>query len=505
MKRLMIFGLFFLSFSVLAAQDNKPDIGINLTGIADWSTQYPFADAFKTARPWISQREGAAWGEGGALALTEEGWVAALEEGQYAETLFFSHTPALAQGMEGNYTLLYEGSGTLTVSGSGVITSEEAGRIMIAAKPSQGSIFLQLRATDPQNPIRAMRLYLPDTNASMTFNPLFLERIQPFTVLRFMDWMNTNNSTLVAWEDRPKVTDAFWSEKGVPVEIMVQLANTLGADAWFNMPHAANDTYINEFAAYVAANLDRSLTAYVEYSNETWNGQFQQANYVSEQGLTLNLAAGDGFWSGLRYHSKRAVEIFAIWEQAMGSERLVRVLASQAANNWTAEQVADFEGAAQQADAIAIAPYFSCDDPANPASIETVIAAGVEGLLNNQLTNVREGGCAYAYVTANLEIARRYNLDLVAYEGGQHLAGYGGSQNNDALTSLFITANRNPRMKDIYTEYLANWVALGGGTFMAFADVGEYTRFGSWGLLETLTQDPTTAPKYQALVEFIGS
>ncbi|MEJ5238934.1 MAG: hypothetical protein WHT82_11275, partial [Limisphaera sp.] len=39
-------------------------LGINLSGIADWNTEHPFADAFKTARPWISQRTGAPWGQG---------------------------------------------------------------------------------------------------------------------------------------------------------------------------------------------------------------------------------------------------------------------------------------------------------------------------------------------------------------------------------------------------------------------------------------------------------
>jgi hypothetical protein len=92
---------------------------------------------------------------------------------------------------------------------------------------------------------------------------------------------------------------------------------------------------------------------------------------------------------------------------------------------------------------------------------------------------------------------------LVAYEGGQHLAGYGGAEQHEALTQLFIAANRHPRMQDIYLTYLRTWQSLGGGLFMAFTDIAQPSQYGSWGALESVTQDPTTAPKYQALRQFL--
>lgn len=488
--------LFCLSLSA-QAQPERPALGINLAGIADWSTQHPFVDIFKTARPWIAQRQGAAWGEGGVLALTPEGWVARLDDGQYAETLMFSADPALNAGMDGRYVVLYDGTGTLEFSGASIVNQTES-RLELEARPSQGPVFLRLMATDPDDPLRNIRFLLAGSESTyqeQPFNPLFLERLAPFSALRFMDWMATNDSAITAWAERPQPSDASYALRGVPVEVMVQLANTLQADAWFTMPHLADDDYVRQFAAYVRDHLDETLRAYVEYSNETWNGQFQQAQYVSEQGLALGLAPGDPFWSGLRFHSQRAVQVFGLWEEAFGgSERLVRVLASQAANAWTAEQIADFEGAAQQADAIAIAPYFSCDDSYDPQ----VAALDVAGLLDRQMENVEAGGCAYEYITANLEIARRYGLALIAYEGGQHLANSG----DEALSERFIAANREPRMGEIYLAHLRAWRELGGGLFMAFADIGQPSRFGSWGVLESLTQDPATAPKYQALLAF---
>jgi hypothetical protein len=504
---IILSGLLVLGVAGQDAPANSANtwLGINLAGIADWSTEHPFVDLFKTARPWISQREGAEWGEGGALALTPEGWVAALEAGQFAETLLFSADPVYAAGLDGEYTILYDGEGEIAFRGGNVTIIDAApGRMVVEAKPTQGAVFLQIVATNAANPLRNIRFLLAGseaTYATQPFNPAFLERLAPFRVLRFMDWMATNNSVIAEWADRPQVTDANYAVKGVPVEVMVQLANTLHADMWVNMPHDATDDYVREFATIVHTELDADLRVYVEYSNETWNGQFQQAQYVSEQGLALNLAEGDGFWSGLRFHSQRAVAMFAIWEDVFGgTDRLVRVLASQAANAWTGEQVAVWEDAFQHADALAIAPYFSCDDPGNPATAAEIGKLSVAALLDRQMANVATGGCAHQYMLDNLAVAEQFELELVAYEGGQHLAGYGGAENDEALTALFIAANQHPRMGDVYKQYLEQWQAAGGGVFMAFTDIAPPSPFGTWGLLESVTQNPADAPKYQAVL-----
>jgi hypothetical protein len=511
--RKLLFIFLLLMTSIAHAQDTPANtgndqLGINLAGIADWSTEHPFVDVFKTARQWISQREGAEWGEGGDLALTPEGWVASLTDGQFAETLIFSADVSMAEGLDGQYTILYDGEGQIAFRGGNVtVVSEEAGRMMVDVRATQGTVFLQIVETNADNPLRNIRFLMPDSEATyetQPFNPVFLDRISRFSTLRFMDWMATNNSPISEWTERPQPTDATYSWRGVPVEVMVQLANTLHADTWFNMPHTASDEYVREFATYVRDNLATDLKVYIEYSNETWNGQFRQANYVVEQGLSLNLAESDGFWSGLRYHSQRAVEMFAIWEDVFGgTERLVRVLASQAGNAWTGEQLADFQSAFEHADALAIAPYFSCDDPANPATAEQIAALTVDELIDRQMTNVQEGGCAYQYMVDNLAVARQFGLELVAYEGGQHLAGYSGPENNQALTDLFIAANQHPRMGEVYLTYLRAWQALGGGAFMAFNDAAQPSMFGSWGALEYINQDPAEAPKYQALMTFI--
>lgn len=58
-------------------------------------------------------------------------------------------------------------------------------------------------------------------------------------------------------------------------------------------------------------------------------------------------------------------------------------------------------------------------------------------------------------------------------------------------------------MGDIYTAYLNSWKSKGGGLFIHYLNCLNYTKWGYWGSLERLHQNPATAPKYAALQQFI--
>src|SRR5436309_840059 len=75
------------AFPGRAAAEPPFPLGMNLAGVADWSTEIIFVDAFKVSRPWISQKEGAQFGMGGDLAVNERGWVTRLNPQQFAEAL----------------------------------------------------------------------------------------------------------------------------------------------------------------------------------------------------------------------------------------------------------------------------------------------------------------------------------------------------------------------------------------------------------------------------------
>lgn len=116
-----------------------------------------------------------------------------------------------------------------------------------------------------------------------------------------------------------------------------------------------------------------------------------------------------------------------------------------------------------------------------------------------------EGALAqvYDWVEDYADFAQAEGLQLLAYEGGQHLVGFNGVENNDAITNLFIEANRDPRLGDIYREYLETWFELGGGLFMNFSDITSSSKWGSWGTLEYLGQE--SSPKYNALLDLLDS
>jgi hypothetical protein len=472
-------------------------IGINLSAPADWNTEIPFADVFRLSRPWISQKKGGAWGTGPALELDKDGWVKRLAPDTWAETLLL--TIDGGRFPQGQYVVLYDGAGQVEFTGLKRVVSRAPGRIVIEPS-SSGGFTLQVRATEPANYVRNIRVLLPGTEATAKdnpWNPAFLARWSSVNTLRFMDWMLTNSASAVHWAERPTPSLATFAERGVPVELMVDLANRLGANPWFCIPHTAADDYVRSFAELVKKTLRPDLTPYIELSNEIWNFGFPQTQYAADRGTELGLA--DKPWEAAwRWSSRRSVEVFKTWESVYGGPgRFVRVMASQAANAYIADVKLSFEEAWRHVDALAIAPYFTF----NVAPDGTPGPAEVAGWSPSTLL-ARLGSAALPeaeeWMRANADVARQYKVRLVAYEGGQHLVGVGGTESNDALTALFAAANRDPVMGALYARYLDTWkAAAGGDLFCLFTSVEAWTRWGSWGLIEH-AQDDT--PKLRAVL-----
>lgn len=495
----------FLSVAPQAATDpGKPTLGINLAGLADWSTELPFVDVFRLSREWISQREGAGWGQGPKLELDAHGWVKRLAPGTWAETpmntIEGGHYPS------GIYTVLYEGKGEVAFTNA-VVKSSAPGKMLVAADAKRGGFFLQIRKTDPQNYVRNIRVFMPGHGPSTApggFNPSLLSRWRGVSTIRFMDWMATNNSKQARWADRPKVTDATWTVKGAPVETMVDLANRLGADPWFTLPHLADDEYVRKFAEVVKARLDPRRRVYIEYSNEVWNSMFEQSRHAGRRGLALKL--GEKEWdSGWRYTAERSMEIFRIWETVFGGRsRLVRVLPGFAANDYVSNEIVSWKDAYKNADALAIAPYMGLNlaPDGKPSSREAA-----RWTLDRLFQQVREKALpdSIEFMRKNAAVAKKHGLQLIAYEGGQHLVGVGGGENDDRLTSLLLRANADPRMGELYDPYFRAWVETGGGTFAYFSSVSGWSKWGSWGALQYVDDDRSKSPKWQALKRFAVS
>lgn len=467
----------------------RPLIGMNLGGIADWSSEWPFADAFKTSRPWMEQGKG-------PFTYDDRG-DPLLRPGQAVETLLFRGLGG--KYPEGKYVATYAGSGEVDISRFDIdaVMLKKPGRIEFRVKPGDEGVLVKVTASAPRDPVRDLRVFMPGCESTPTpFHPLYLERLRPFRAVRFMDWQRTNRSPLAVWSQRAKLDDLRYStDAGVPVELMIDLANRLKADPWFCVPHRADDDFVRSLARLIRDRLDPALRVYVEYSNEVWNWGFEQTGYALEQGRKLQLGAPEH----LRYYSRRSVEVFRIFEAEFGGkERLVRVLAGQFVNPGDCEHILTFEDAHKQADALAVGAYFGYD-LGSSANAEGSARMSVDEIFDKCRAEI--DGPFRDSLRRQSFLARKYGLQLLAYEGGQHLVGHGGAENNEALTDLLIRCNRDERMADLYRRLLKQWTDEGGGAFMAFSYAGLPSKWGSWGALEYQDQPIEKAPKYRTLAE----
>jgi hypothetical protein len=506
------------------ANEHSP-LGTNLDAINDWSSSFPFVDAMKRSREWISSTEGQ-WDDQRPFALDNSGWVRSLQKGQLARSLVFwdaGHYPS------GDYVALYEGSADLTWDVQGGVSLKKPGREVVKVDSKGNLALLVSGIPKPASYPKNVRLIMPGgvcsndvvrycddktpcrsggkcepfekNYATQIFHPKFLEKVAPFSTVRFMDWMKTNESKEQKWQDRPLPSDARFRE-GVPLEIMVALANRLSQNPWFNIPHAADDDYVRHFATYVRDNLRPELKAYVEYSNEVWNGMFPQAAYATEQGKKLKL--GESNWDAqYRFYAKRTTAVHKIWESVFKGQqkRVVRVLAAQAANSGVAVAQLEYLDTRHHVDALAIAPYFGGEygDPKEEKRWENASVTDVIDDLRK-----RSLPATFEMTKVHAEIAAKFNVELVAYEGGESFAGIAGTENNEKLNKLFDSVGRDPRIKEIYMEYLAGWKKNGGKLFVHFTDCFTPGKFGRWGALEYLEQPRASAPKYDGLLTFIS-
>jgi hypothetical protein len=330
------------------------------------------------------------------------------------------------------------------------------------------------------------------------FHPVFLERTAPYSALRMMDWAETNNSSQT--KTRPKPTDASWGIHGVPLEVMIELANTLDKDLWLTIPHLSDTALTLEMAQTTARRLKPNLRVYLEHSNEVWNGQFRQHQFAVQQGRTARLANND-FEAALLYHAERTRAIGQIWRGVLGN-RLTVVLAGQAANSWTLERPLEFlkqKYGATQIDAIAIAPYMTLvPNPEEAPALENLSLEQLFAKVNREVLPE-----SLSWMRQNAEVAKKYSLTLLAYEAGQHLVGVRGAENREKLTNLFIAFNRDPRVALLYLEYLKGWQAVSSGVMMHFTDIATPSKYGVWGALEHLYQPREQAPKYDAMLRFL--
>jgi hypothetical protein len=522
---------------MMAGADHM-QIGMNLENVVDWSPAWTFTDAFKASRPWIAHEVNtttweSTWDVGATnpIRVDANGNVTGLSTRvngsgqtiqQMAGTLMF-------RGLDGGYPAgtyraEWDGTGRVTFGFDASTTATgrtAAGRNYadLAVTPGSDGIFMRIEETSPADPVRNFNLWMPAWNgqsfvgqrwqpgaAFSPYHPLFLQRLEPFGVIRFMAPQETNTSDIGTWADRRDADDIRQGSgpqrspgeplvNGMSVEYMVQLANDLDADPWFNMPHMADDEFVRNFATYVRDHLEAGRKAYVEWSNEIWNfgAGFEASTWVRER-TRLPQYAGLDNWQVAGLEAKRDMDI---WSSVFAgrADRLVRVAGGWAANDWVTDRIVESMGGSF--DAIAIAPYFSPNDDQRGSYTSATTAATV--LADSRTAIAGSVGWVRAHRALADEWTTRLGRDirLVAYEGGPHLDGRDAPYQN-----AFYAAVNDPRMGDLYRDYLKALDAEGMDLYVDFVYTGQAgaSAWGDFAKLHRMDEPLSGAHRYNAVV-----
>lgn len=515
MKKLIILVLLFTSI-ILKAQNEHSPLGVNIGGVEAWVSNWIFVNIANQSYGWFPAGQKPT--ESSMLTdndLTSDRYI---KQGESGILAIVWDAP---EDINGDFVLTYTGDYTVSISNywtSMTPTLIEPGRMEATANNTR-FIFIDFSANSSNSALSNIRFTKKDDeNLSQTYNPNFLKDIEKFKVLRFMDLMQTNNSTITSVDEY--TTENSLIQRPVSIEKLIELANTLNANPWFTLPFLANDNLIDLWAQIIRSNLNKDLTAKIELSNEVWNSQFTQHQQAADKARELGLSNTGNNWEDAPvYYGYRSAQIHSAFKNKFASHTLkpglCNLVSWQAAFkyhfiNSVLPAYKDEEGAGEVPDAIAIAPYFGVylGSPKNAPTVKN-------WTIDQLFEEIFHG--SYILGSSAIDQAISWTSDytssldeegineLICYEAGQHLVGFSGMENDKDLTSLFTEANRSPQMKNAYLEYLRKLNEIECGTVCLFNSHGRYSKWGSWGMKEYVGQDINTSPKSQAVIDFIDN
>lgn len=519
----------------LRAQTYLGLIGVEVEPMREGSRSRAFVDLGRVFRPWMPVS-----GDD-PVPVDQNGWP--LSD---AAAVIFDIRPVAAWAgpdqiddpeafqpdWSGVYHLSFHGAAEVVAVGSGNLavrdlvydTASNTTTAKVEVGPAAGLLILEFRNTrrTPESPldsgITSLRLIRPgyEPGTGQIFTTEFLSALAPFSTLRFMTLMRTNQADLPfeepgsrkEWADRHVPTDATQSDvgrkRGFAWEYVILLANMAGKDIWINVPASASDDYVRELARLLKRTLHPDLKIYVEHSNEVWNPLFTGYHW-NRAAAVAEVAAGDSpltsggvndpeIWARRR-HAKRLMEISNLFREVYGAEAINTTIRPVFAH-WMirpneyrgtlAWLESHYGPPSQFFYAVATGHYFG----ETPAEGETV--AQIHDEMRRRSDNTVN------FVRAIHDVAEEFGLKFFAYEGGPDNGG--GSRVN---VGNRILANRDPGMKDLILHHLRdNWFGQGGGLYMYFTLSGAYSRYGCWGLTEDIVNTDTV--KFQAIRELAG-
>jgi hypothetical protein len=511
-------SLLALLASLLALSAGAHDrLGANLNLLADFTRNHEFVDVMRQAREFGSFADPF----NTVIPVGPDGW----PTGDFGVTLMAAQSGVA--GLAGTYRVIFNGRATVTSAASGTVGTpaynEAANETRVDFTfPADGDTMALRFAVTPgaaSNAVKNLRVIRPgfDPANHPTFTPAWLAHVSRFRILRFMDWLSTNHraNTVVAWADRPTLEKKRTDAEGARWETIVELSNTVRRDPWINIPVRANDDYVRNLATQLRDTLDPALHVYVEYSNELWNGTFEQ--FAIQRSLAVAEAASpssplrlDGvtdpsIWAFRRVgkRSKEIADIFAsVFGQAAMNNRVRVVLPGQMGNSFVVSEALDVVDRGMNTRpasvfyAISGAPYIF-PSGSNDSEADEAPGFGVEQILEGMAAGIANAPRSYEY-EEHAGLAAWHGLRVLAYEGGFDT--FGG-----ANIAAKRAANLDPRVRAHCRRLIDDWHAAGFDEFLWFnAGAATYdTPFGAWPLLEDLA-DPAK-PKNQCMDDTLAA
>jgi hypothetical protein len=507
-----------------------PDINLSATSYFEIN---PFLNICKNATGFVPNEATT------TITLDNNGYVSSVTPVTGKYKCFFQNIGNLYKA-DSKFIVAYQGLGTIQYLG-GVLNSRivQNGWTIdnFSLNPNNPSALTQLSLlisnADPTNYVRNLQIWEEDSLISSSvghvlgtssldsiFNPSYISKLQPFSTIRVMDLQKTNGSSIQNFTDFTPFDFQNWQgPNGVPLQVIADLANETGKNIWINIPHAATNDCVDKMGQFFVQALKSNIKVFVEYTNEAWNKTMAQYAWLTLQVPASSIPAVQ-FQNLMAFYAKRTNEVIGIFEQYFSSDRLNGVL------SWWA---ADSDGVADilipncpKAKILAIAPYFGyyLGSPIYQPIVEKWFN-DADGGLTKLFQELISGGLLTAAGSGGLVLAEQwcknykaivdtYNtnklpnqntLQLACYESGQSLLVDTSIQNTpygQKLNNLFVAAQMDSRMGDLYFQFGKDWHDLfGDGPNCSFSYINKYGKWGYWGVLQSLQNTPS--PKYDAM------
>lgn len=505
-KRALLCAFALLCASLPGLTQSAPapmPIGINLRPITAFDRAWVFVDAMKMASAWAYEGEHdappmrRADGSGvlppprNEVPLDAHGWPRPAASRAVTCDFFVGMRGRIPVG---EYVVTWKGKGTLEFRGHVGIVSQAERRLVVRVDGvNGGQPGLRLSNVDLADPVREIRVWLPGLEDSChAFHPMFLERLRPFSVLRFYPWMRVYTAS-GRWDERSTLASARQGTiQGVAAEFMVDLCNELGADPWFCIPHSADDDYVRRFATLVRDSLRQNAKVYVEFSNETWNTDFASGRWAREEGRERGIPA-------MHVVGERAGQVFDIWHEVFADqrERVVRVAGVQLHNPGIASVLCRALGG--KFDALAVGAYFGAradrddvDRQSTATELMLTARANLDAVVLPRIAEHKALADGYAS-----ELGRP--ISLLTYEAGQSIVARspGGGLGVEAT----LECQSMPAMFEAYRALIEGASARGVSLFVAYDFAGPRNSADTFSVLEHIQEPLSSAVKYRALIQ----